>query len=83
MNIGKSNMMNGQNALTANGAVCRKWRCGSSDSLWDFGSFVARPNGSEPPPAASRQTLHASGGKRGSKSMKSRNVRSNLKKLEF
>jgi hypothetical protein len=27
-----------------NEAVCRKWRCISPDSLWDFGSFVTRPS---------------------------------------
>ncbi|MDR0812121.1 MAG: hypothetical protein LBN23_07640 [Paludibacter sp.] len=31
-----------------NEAVCRKWRYGSPESLWDFGSFVARPSLCEP-----------------------------------
>jgi hypothetical protein len=47
---------------TPNGAVLRQAGCNSADSLVGIWKRIARPSGSEPPPAASRR--HVSGNAR-------------------
>jgi hypothetical protein len=58
-------MKNGQNALTANGAVLRQAGCNSADSFVGIWNCVARINISEPPPKRkAASTLWAMAGQR-------------------